>query len=222
MGTPTTHLGLDSLIKPATSDMFSTAVLDQNWQAIDDFPGTYLVTNQAALPVSWGANQTGMQCRTLDKFLTFTWDGSAFHRKAPAGLLATAQITTDFSTASGTPQVAVSAAATLPEGAPNAAHPIEVTASWCMAESTSGVVGMAIKAGSSILRQWTVTGLVGATNAYQVGSGGSMTITDTPGASPVTYALCIFAASGWAGTNYIRAGATGSSNGPASITVKEL
>lgn len=109
MPTPSAHLGL---AVPDTSDPFSTEDLADNWGVLDKFPGTYICTS--ATHPAWGAAQQGMRILETDTGLEWRWDGLAFQRIAPIGLLKTTtggwargQRTSDFQTSSGTSVVVV-------------------------------------------------------------------------------------------------------------------
>lgn len=104
MPTPSAHLGL---AVPNTSDPFSTADLADNWDRLDDFPGTY-ICDSTSHP-AWGAAQQGMRILERNTGLEWRWDGAAFQRIAPIGLLKTTtggwargQRTADFQTSSAT------------------------------------------------------------------------------------------------------------------------
>jgi len=112
MPTPSPRLGL---AVPTTSDPFSTEDLADNWDLLDEFPGTFICTSNSH--PAWGAAQQGMRILETDTGLEWRWDGAAFQRIAPIGLLKTttgawarAQRTSDFNTSSTSDVVCVALA----------------------------------------------------------------------------------------------------------------
>lgn len=210
MSTTSTHL---SLVVPTTSDHFSTATLAANWGKIDAAPGLTICTSSTR-PGSWGASQAGMFIIETNTGLIYRWDGSGWLRQNGKGWLNGTTRTSDFSTVSTTLQTVVSTVAVVPAGA----RRIRVTATWKLAEGTTGRIAMALLRDSTQLQGWEARGLVGG-DAQTNGIGSSMTAWDDPGAgggSP-TYALKIAATTTYAGTAWLRATATA----PITIDVEE-
>jgi hypothetical protein len=210
--TTTPRLGLQ---KPVTADDFDTAEIAANWQKVEDFPGRNIVAAFANLPVGWGAAHEGMSVITKDDDNDWYWDGAAFVRNVPRGLLAAPTLrTSDFSTNQATFQTVVSRAVTYPRGG----RSLQIITSWPKAEGDDGRVQMGIFRDAVSIKDWQVNGDVGATN-YEFGEGGCMVLIDTPPSNGAyTYTLQIRVPAGLTGSVFLRATATN----PIEIAVVEV
>lgn len=162
MPTPTARL---ALLKPSNPDPFVTADIAGNWQKIDDIPG-YRICTSSTRP-SWSAAHAGMLIVETDTGLIWRWDGSAFKRIAPAGLLRTtggavaiASRTTSFATSSTTFVIALSLTSVV---VPDGNRAILLLLAGDHAENTNGAFTGAVWRGNTAnsgtqLCQFTLVG----------------------------------------------------------------
>ena len=219
MSTQSDRLGLT---KPTTSDPFNTGDISDNWQKIDDHPGIF-ICDHAGRPSDWGVDHEGMLIQENDSGLLFRWNGSAFDRVAPLGTLNRGTRTSDFQTTNTSAQVVVQTSAFVPN--PGAAENlfVKITISYPLLSSLGGRCALSITGGSpsTLDYEWEVAGLTGATDAQDLGSGGTFTVYDQPfgndGSGLVTYALNARALAGYTGELTM----VGSADAPIAITVSE-
>jgi len=73
------------IAKPLPPDEFSTAVIADNWQKVDNHPGIFICTS--ATRPSWGAPHAGMMIYETDRDLYWSWSGSEWRRTWSKDLL---------------------------------------------------------------------------------------------------------------------------------------
>lgn len=211
MPTPTTRLGL---LKPGTTDAFSTADIAANWQKIDDTPGTKIVTSTTR-PTTWGAAQNGMQIVESDTGLAYRWTGSAWTRSAAKGLLTTtsggrarAQRTSTISTSTYATFTDVVSLSNVVVPAGN--RTLMLTATWNQANNSAGVLVMCIARSGSILGQWVQAGDQSSPAPGAEGQGGTFVTYEPNGlaAGTYTWTLQFRSSATYRGTSYIIADTT--------------
>lgn len=195
MPTPTSRLGL---LKPSTSDPFSTADLAANWQKIDDSPGVFLCTSTTR--PAWTAAHKGREILETDTLLKWIWTGSTaaggFVRAAPTGLLKTtagawaiAQRTTNFSSTSTTYVAFLTLANVV---VPAGKRTLMVTATWPWVTNTIGKTALGVfrttsNNGTPVLSTWQVAGDSTSPTPGAQGSGGSFVLYEQGGLEPGVY-----------------------------------
>lgn len=223
MPTPSPHLGL---LVPARSDPFVTADIATNWDTIDAAPGDFICTSTTR--PGWGAGQAGMSIYETDSGLEWRWNGSAFKRTAPVGILGSAIRTTNFSTSSSTYVVVLATPSiTVPAGN----RTLQVTVSWSAASNdtnnffSAGVFRSATPA-TNVVDNWSVIGSPSGSgflgNSLTTAAGGTQVVYETAGLTAGTYvwSLQIRGATSTASPGVSDIDATGTS--PISITVIEV
>jgi hypothetical protein len=200
------------LIKPSTSDRFSTADIASNWDTLDGAPGFYICTSTTR-PAGWGPTQTGRFIYETDTLIAWQWNGSAFVRQWARGKLASSSRTSDFSTPSTTPQTVVSVSTAVPAGG----RDIEVVVTAYLIEGSTGRVGLQITRDAVQLLLLDVGGQTSGT-ASTSGTGRTFIVHDNPGPGTFTYALKAFATATYGGTVFVRAAV----NNACEIFVKEI
>lgn len=221
MATQTKNL---KLVKPTTSDPFSTTDIANNWQKLDDAPGTFVCTSTSRPTLA--ANQAGRKIYETDTKLDWTWTGTAWERDAPRGLLRTSGgdwahgvRTSDFQTTSTTPVLVLSVQnVVVPPG--NRTLAIQVTCS--RAYSVGGYFyGRVYRSNTSnsgpLVMQWAIAGGTGAGPAN--GGGASMTVYERGGLAPGVYSWS-FQIHGQASAGQMTV--TGTPTYPSEITVVEI
>jgi len=222
----------------ATSDEFSTAQLNDNFQLTDLYRGTFVCTSTTrpgasggagvgGIPGAWGAAQEGQKIVETDTGLTWQWNGSAFVRTNGTGSLGRVVTTTTLTTTDtwnpsvgGTYFTAISETVTVPNGA----RQLMVVAEIPEVTNASGlsyiVLTKTVGGSSAILNSYPVwtTQQTGSGNSTKAGTPGNFTTFDIPNAASATYSLC-FAADPTAGGT---AQLTAAANRPVSLTVIEL
>ena len=211
MTTNTDRLGL---IKATTPDQFSTADLATNLDTLDAKPGVHLCESTTR-PSTWGPDQEGMAIWETDTKLLWHWSGSAWERHLPKNHLRRAARLTDLSTSSTTFVAVVTAAGV---SVPAGDRRVLVVATWDSIENTAGMSVCAIYRDSELLKQWNLSGDNAPANAFQESNGGTVTVTDQPGAGSFTYVFMFRASNTYGGTSYARA----TSNNPISIDLIEV
>ena len=150
------------LKKPIATDPFDTDDLATNWQALDDYPGTWI--SDAASPPAWGTAHIGMIWMQKDNLLLWKWNGTAFFRVAGMGSIGSANRTSSFTESTGYYQTLVQkTGAVVPPGG----RRIQVSANW--STITGDKASFQLQRGATVLHEWTALS----------GMGGSMTIFDT-------------------------------------------
>jgi hypothetical protein len=211
------------LKRPDTADGFSTVDISNNWGILDNYPGTYICT-AGTRPVGWGAAHSGMQIWETDTSLMWRWNGSAFVRTRPTGLLGLSEITTDFSTALTSATAAITANVTVPvTNAGSTTKRIRISASWYSLEngttSTLGASEVSLYRGSTALKVLLWRGRpFDSTDPQDNAGGGTIEAYDNPAAGAQTYTLRINSIASVGGTTVLKAAVTA----PAHLAVEEV
>lgn len=223
MSTLTPNMGLG---QPEESDPFGYDTIALLAATIDLYPGTYKCTSSTR-PSGWGGAQSGMHIWETDRALLWRWNGSAFVRANPLGLLATpTEITADFPTASTTPDTAISAAVTVPAtNAGSTTKRIKIEGSWYALDNgtatTLGVCEVSIlrDPGAVLVKilRWPGRPSTSA-DPLEWGPGGTIVGWDNPTAGAVTYRLCVNSVASVGGTSTLRA----TSTAKATLAVSEV
>jgi hypothetical protein len=184
------------LLKPGTPDAFVTQDIANNWQKIDDAPGTLICTSSTR--PTWNTNQTGMKIFETDTGLEWWFNGTSFQRVGPSGLLLTnagtpavAVQTTDVATTNDTTFVVNVAVANVVVPAGN--RPLRITVNWKNCDATHGLAVCAIFRSATAntgtrLAVWQVSGDSTDPAAGGQGQGGSYTAYERTGVAPGVYA----------------------------------
>lgn len=206
-----TRLGLK---RPVGADPFLTQDYYDNLTLLDDYPGVFICTS-GSRPAGWGAAHSGMRIFETDTELLWRWNGTAWRRAYPLGLLADpAEITTDFSTASTAAVTAITCGVTVPAThAGSTTKRIRVSASWYGLDNgtntTLGACEVSLYRGTTPLKVLLWRGRpTTATNPLDWGTGGTIEAYDAPSAGAQTYTLRINSLSSVGGTTTLRAATT--------------
>lgn len=212
------------LKRPLDSHGFSRSEHFDNLSLIDQHPGLFICTSDSR--PTWGTPHAGMRIWELDTNLEWRWTGSQFVRVTPLGMLEDpVERTSDFVTASTSPDVAMSLTVTVPPtNAGSTLRRIEVMASWFAIEngtdSTLGVAEVAlIRSPSTVLKVMRTRGRV-LSGAEELDHpiGGTIVAWDNPAAGSATYYLAINSVPSVGGSTTLKASATT----PAHLAVKEV
>ena len=203
-----------NLKRPVGADPFLTQDYYDNLTLLDGSPGVYITTS-GARPAGWGAAHSGMHIWETDTELLWRWNGTAWRRSAPVGLLADpSEITTDFSTAATAAVTAITCAVTVPAThSGSTTKRIRVSASWYGLDngtlSTLGACEISLWRGATSLKTLLWRGRpTTATNPLDWGTGGTIEAYDAPTAGAQTYTLKINSLSSVGGTTTLRAATT--------------
>lgn len=195
MATQTKHL---KLVKPNQSSQFKTADIAENWEKIDRAPGRFICTSTSR--PSLAANQAGMGIYETDTRLGWVWNGSAWDREAPVGLLRTTSgswahgtRTTDFQTNSTTPVLVMGVQNVV---VPPGNRTLQVIFSYSRAYSSQGYfygrLYRSFTANSGpIERQWAINGDRGTELLASRGGGGTFITTIRGGLPAGVYSWSI-------------------------------
>lgn len=224
MATQTRYL---KLIKPTTSDSFSTADIAANWEALDASPGVTVCTSTSRPNLT--ATQAGRHIYETDTDLLWAWTGTRWSRAAPKGLLTTTSggkaigvRSSDFQTTSTTPTLVVGVNNVV---VPPGNRTIEVTVQWsrAYARPEGYFYGRLYRSRTSnsgpILNQWAISGTHGREADYATyGSGGgySAYIRDGLPAGTYDFSFQVHARTGSTAT------VTGTPSYPNEIVVHEV
>lgn len=223
MASPTPRL---ALVRPSTSDGFSTTQHAANLTLLDAFPGVY-VTTVAAPPAGWGVAHTGMlmlQTDSVPAGLLWRWTGTEFVRVMPVGLLGTSDITADFSTPNTAAQTAITCNATVPvTNAGSTAKRVRVSASFYSLDNgtttTLGACEVSLWRDAVLLKTFLWRGRpYDSTDPLDSGNGGTIEAFDNPAAGARVYTLKVNSISAVGGTTTLRASPTT----PAQLAVVEV
>ena len=223
MASQSRNLGL---IVPTTVDDFSTADIAQNWETIDESPGTYICTSTTR--PTFTASQPGRFIYEKDTDLEWVWTGTEWRRSSPKGMLKKTDGTwavgsrfTDFSSSSETSVLVVSVPNVV---VPPGRRTLQITAAWTRAYSTSGyfygrLYRSAVSNSGTMLSQFAIAGTIGQA-IEDSGDSGFMSIYERDGLPPGVYDWSLQMAMNWSmsGTATFLANA----NGPVEISVVEL
>ena len=217
---PSPRLGL---ARALSGHGFSRSETANNWSIVDLYPGVY-ICEFASRPTTWGAAHEGMLIWESDRALLWRWNGTVFVRQGPVGLLGEASITADVTTASTTPQPAITKAVTIPAtDAGSTTKRIKIEGSWYSMENgtatTLGLAEVALVRGSTVLKRMRVRGRPDtAASELDRGIGGTIVVHDAPAAGAQTYHLSICSIASIGGTTVMKASATT----PASLSIEEV
>lgn len=203
-----------ALKRPVGADPFLVQDYYDNLTLLDGYPGIYICTS-GSRPAGWGAAHSGMHIWETDTELLWRWNGTAWRRSRPLGLLADpSEITTDFSTAATTATTAITAAVTVPAThAGSTTKRIRISGSWYGLDNgtstTLGACEVSIWRGSTALKTLLWRGRPNtATSPLDWGMGGTIETYDNPTAGAQTYTLRVNSLSAVGGTTTLRAAAT--------------
>lgn len=220
MSTLTPRLGLK---RPDTSDGFVTLDHYNNLTALDAYPGLFICTS-GTRPVGWGASHSGMRIWETNTNLEWRWDGAAFVRVYPLGLLGYSEITADFSTALTSPQTAITTNVTVPAtNAGSTTKRIRVSATaYQVVNGTTTTLGSAevsLYRGATALKVMLVRGRpYDVSDPLENGEGVTIEAYDDAAAGAQTYTLRINSIAAIGGTTVLEAAATA----PAHLSVTEV
>lgn len=192
-----------------------------NWTRLDEYPGLLVVDDLSLLPVGWADAQAGQLVYIgagAHRGLFYTWDGSGWERRLPAGELVSVGVDGPTSTTSTSYVTVLTASTLVPIG-----RSVMVVASGPSVANSNGGTDLGIFRDSVSLMQWSQPGRSGSVSSYERprplsmvafdivhGSGGTVTT--------VNYTLQFKAPSDLVGTSTIGA----SADAQASITIIEI
>lgn len=218
----TSRLGLT---RPDTNDAFGPEWAYDLLSQLDQAPGIFPCTSSTR-PSGWGGAQNGIHIFETDRGLLWRWNGTAFVRTSPKGLLADpTEITADFTTSSTTPVTAISAAVTIPvTNAGSTTKRIKIEGSWyALYNGTSTTLGACEVSilrdpGAVVIKSMRWRGRPAtASSPLDWGEGGTIVGWDAPSAGSATYRLCVNSISSVGGSTVLRA----TSTARASLAVSE-
>lgn len=217
MTTPSPKL---QLAVPTQVDDFSTDDLAANWQKIDGSPGSFICTSSTR--PSWSTAQIGRKILETNTGLEWRWDGTAFQRMAPVGLLrrsdgsfAVGERTSQFTTTSNTYVRAVSVTnVVVPEGN----RPLRIDVAWNRARNPDGNFSGAIYRSDTNNSGPRESAWVFGTSASDANAGGGVNWALLRNGLPAGTYSWSFQITGPTGTSIIDASATS----PITIFVTEL
>jgi len=132
-----------------------------NWGRLDDYPGLF-ICDLVDLPVGWGPDHTGMLVYVRDERLFYTWDGTDWGRRVPAGELKAVSVASPVSTTSTSFVVAVTASTEVPIG-----RSILVVAQGPSVANSNGLTDLALMRDSVSLMSWSQPGRSGSVPSYE-------------------------------------------------------
>lgn len=200
--------------RPLAGHAFSREEWYDALTKIDGYPGTFICTS-GTRPSGWGSPHVGMKIFETDTSLEWRWNGTAFVRDRPLGLLGDVSVrTTDFATAATAATSALSNAVTIPAFTLSSTNKrIKVEASYYAVDNgtatTLGASFVYLLRGATVLAKHRVVGRPD-TDAEELNWGEGRTITgwDAPPAGAATYHLAISTVAAVGGTSTLRASAT--------------
>jgi hypothetical protein len=206
----TARIGLE---KHTTSDVFQVGDYADNWELLDDYPGVFICTS-GTRPSTWGGGQAGMLIFETDTDLLWQWDGAAWQRYGPKGLLGRNTYTTgDLTTSSTTFVSVISQAVTIPSGGRSVMVVVDAPGAY----NSNGVMEVAVYRGATPLKTWYHRGKLSAV-ASEFPEPINKTIFDTPASGAQTYSLQYRSDPTVVGSSVIQAGA----QDPIEIAVVEV
>lgn len=217
MTTPSPKL---QLALPTQTDPFSTADVRENWEKIDAAPGTYICTSTTRPALT--AAQAGRKIYETNTGLEWVWNGTAWRRLGPFGLLkrsngnwAIAERTTDFTTTSNTfVKVVTVADVVVPAGN----RPLKIEVAWYKAKNVAGNFhGAIFRSDTNNSGPTEVQWVLGTSTNDANAGGGTFFALIRDGLAAGTYTWS-FQINGPAGTSSIEATATT----PTTLLVTEL
>lgn len=208
MTTLSTRLGLK---RHTTADAFSIADYADNWNKLDQYPGEFICTSTTR--PTWASAQAGQRIYETNTKLVWRWDGAAWERLEPKGLLGHTAVTAPVNTALTAYQVAATVNVVVPPGNRRLAITVNVPS----VASTSSFTWLAIFRAATKLQEWGNKGGAGATVADRE-EPEFVTVYDQPADAAYAYTLQYRADTTYLGTSTL--GAT--ANSPITITVVEV
>lgn len=215
------------LIVPTPTDPFSTADIAQNWEKIDDAPGTYICTSTTR--PTFTASQPGRRIYEKDTDLEWTWSGTEWQRVAPMGLLkrtngewATGTVSTDVVSSASTYVIVCSVTNVV---VPAGRRTLQVQVVWSRAYNTLGyfygaIFRSAVNNSGTRIGGWAITGANRSGQHPDEGGGGSTFALERDGLPPGVYdwSFQIATQSLIGGTSTVQ----GNPTSPNSISILEL
>jgi hypothetical protein len=202
------------LKRPVGADAFLTQDMYDNLTLLDGFPGIVPCTS-GARPAGWGAAHSGMHIFETDTDLLWRWNGSAWRRAFPIGLLADpAEITTDYSTASTSPVTAITTGVNVPAtNAGSTTKRIKVSCSFYGLDNgtstTFGACEISLWRGATSLKTVLWRGRpTTAADPLEWGMGGTIEAYDATPAGAQTFTVKVNSLSSVGGTTTLRAAST--------------
>ena len=199
MTTPTRRLGL---LTHTIANAFRIADWNANWAILDGSPGVLPCTYDTR-PTNWNANHAGrMILETEDaRTLLWRWDGSAFVRVGPAGLLGHDSIDSATGTTSTSLVEVLSADVTIPRGG----RAVLVTVSGPGVYSSVNLTRLAIRRGATTLHSWLQHGRLSEDADGQPTPINATFLDLSPTQGPAPYSFHYSAEVGFAGTSSLQA-----------------
>ena len=203
------------LKRPLALHGYSRTEYYDNLSILDNYPGVFPCSSDTR-PTTWGTAQTGQFILESDTTLLWRWDGAAFLRAHPVGLLANpVEINTDYPTAATTPQVAISCPVVIPAtNAGSVTKRIRIEGSCYAIENgtdlTLGVAELSVTRDGAVIDVKRVRGRpsVDIGNPMDWGVGQTIIAYDDPPMGDCTYAVCINSIPAIGGTTTLKASAT--------------
>ena len=203
-----------NLKRPVIGDPHVTQDHYDNLTLLDGFPGLYICTS-GTRPAGWGAAHSGMRIWETDTSLEWYWNGTAFRRINPLGLLGDpAELAADFPTAATSATTALTTTVTVPvTNSGSTTKRIRVSASFYGLDNGTGTTFGACEV--SLYRDSTALKTVlwrgrptTATSPLDWGPGGTIEAYDATPAGSQTFTLRVNSLSSVGGTTTLRASPT--------------
>lgn len=217
---PTSRL---ALLRPLAGHGYSRTEYYNNLGIIDQFPGVFICTSSTR--PTWGSAHEGMEIWETDRNLRWRWNGIAFVRSAPLGLLSDpTELSADEDTAATTPVSVLANPVVVPAtNAGSTRKRIEVTATWHSivngTDTDLGACEVSLLRGSTVIAIQRLYGRPDtAADLRDWGKGGTIVGYDNPAAGAQTYHLAINSIASIGGTTVLEATATTK----ATLSVKEV
>lgn len=224
MSSLTPRLGLK---RPVGADGFVTLDHFNNLTLLDAYPGAFICT-AGSRPAGWGAGNNGQFIYETDTGLNWKWNGTGWVRTNPTGLLGSAEIVANFSTASTSPSAAITCNVTVPATTVGStAKRIMVSGAWYVAyngtATTLGALEVSLYRtglGTPLMVQLIRGRPITATSPLDWGIGGTIIGYDVPAVAggSLTYTLNVNSLASVGGTSVMVA----SSTQPARLAVEEV
>lgn len=201
-----------SLLRHTLGDVFRIADYEDNWERLDQFPGTFICTSSTR-PINWGERQEGQMIFETDTNLIWHWNGDSWVRRIPTGLLNYQALTTTVNTSDTALQVVITAITTIPAGN----RRVRVSVGASRVYNTNDLTRVAIRRDGTTLSEWRVQGGTGGTPQEQPRHL-DRSVYDIPTAGSKTYTLEYSVVSGVDGQSTIE----GDANNPIFLAVEDV